>query len=273
MSAASRLRLVVVAAAALSALASAAACSSSSSPAGGAFDANDDAGAGASAIGVPHTADGGVAHECDPFDGAHGSCDDGSKCTYVQAGTSAFAACVAQEPPTDDAGLGDGLGAPCTGSAIGHDTCAAGFFCTSTGVASGSYCRALCRTDSECPGTNQRCATFTDGPPYYGICLSTCEAFSAACAAQSGTCGATIEDVDQSTVMLVCRSIGTKSLGSTCSDSSECADGYTCVAFVQGDGGVSNHVCAQQCNSSHPCSGTSCFYQPGSTYESGVCPP
>ena len=276
-----------------------AACSSSSSSGGGTKDVGTDTNIGADVA----TTDSGTTGDTKtgdtkadtktgdttpPGDTSSGTCDPvaqtgcsapSTKCTAVDDGTGVgtMPGCVT---PSGTAAVD----ATCTRDSetpagVGHDSCAAGAYCSGYGSLSSPpdrHCRKFCADDTGCPSTHKCMALIVDpgGSPLDGICVPTCTLFGTDC--PSGlNCGVTSLDMDGGSVITSCRQVGTAAVGAACATtgSSPGPAPYDCVAdslcFDPAGGTGTAFVCNALCDGTHTCTAPATCMTSGSGLPTG----
>jgi hypothetical protein len=207
-----------------------------------------------------------------PTDSGGGTCDPvaqtgctapSTKCTAVDDGTGVgtMPGCVTPSgtAAADDSCTRDSE----TPAGVGHDSCAAGSYCSGYGSLSSPpdrHCRKFCADDTGCPTGHKCMALIVDpsGSPLDGICVPTCTLFGTDC--PSGlNCGVTSLDEDGSNVIFSCRQVGTAAVGAPCVTSGGTAGPapYDCVAdslcFDPAGGSGTAFVCNGLCDGTHTC--------------------
>ncbi len=230
-------------------------CSSSNDPSASAADAG--ASNDASRIDAASQLDAGkndaaIADSCDPV--RQTGCLPGApKCTLFDDGTNTNTA----KPECTAAGTAP-VGDPCTrtsesASGIGHDTCAAGAYCSGVGEWSTPpvrHCRKFCGADTECSG-GQRCSALVTKK--VGACVPTCTLFGGDCGTTMN-CSVLVQAVDGVTTLPTCRMPGTVALGAKCAALDECVPDSYC-ADPQSSG---SFTCVALCDDAHPCKSGTC---------------
>jgi len=161
--------------------------------------------------------------ECDPF--GTGGCASGEMCELVDltvdpvtAATRLYGACKA---------IGAGaVGDACSGWASGE--CATGLFCLGDG-AGGNSCWDMCNLDdgSGC-ATGQRCLSIgTDSN--VGYCADNCTPFTGNECGAGEQCFPDFYDRSAG----ICLATGAGAEGTTCTDTTQCADGLVCAGTCQ----------------------------------------
>jgi hypothetical protein len=203
-----------------------------------------------------------------PCDLAQQNCTDpcNPKCTFfsLEAGTSKtldnFIACG---PLAGDAGVDQ----PCTRptSAVGYDTCVAGFICVSSARAVDASaprgCRPVCKAAADCP-QGEVCISLTPigAAAQGGYCATPCDPFNPACSPMD-SCQTNLDTTGR--YQLTCGALaGSIAAGSACPSASYCAAGTTCVNV--NDAG---QTCQTFCDSTHACAdGGTCAALANATY-------
>jgi hypothetical protein len=199
---------------------------------------------------------------CDPVKQT-GCSTPSTKCTAVDdgTGTGTMPGCVT---PTGTAAVD----ASCTRDSetpagVGHDTCAAGAYCSGYGSLSSPpdrHCRKFCADDSGCPSTHKCMTLIVDpsGTGLDGICVPTCTLFGTDCPTGLN-CGVTSADMDGSSIVFSCRQVGTAAVGAPCVTSGGTAAPapYDCVGdslcFDPAGGSGTAFVCNGLCDGTHTC--------------------
>lgn len=174
-------------------------------------------------------------------------CETPAACTLVAfgGGPPITTACVERTGTV-------GSGAACTRAGSGEDDCAAGLYCTPLGSASGTTCRALCRSTSDC-GASEACIA-TGTVPAVGFCAPSCDLFAA------GGCGAGLScqpiaahpTAASSVLSGVCAASGVGELGALC-ELDGCVPGLFCARNP-----LLELRCATPCDAEHPCTTGTC---------------
>ncbi len=168
-------------------------------------------------------------------------CAAGQKCVPSFNGNMLGGTCVANGTVTE--------GQPCMpasgGGMVVNDNCVGGFICDNDGPHSANACRKICTADGGC-GSGQKCGVvFTRK---WGLCLPTCNEFSADCGA-GDDCSVPFDDIastQQTSVgFFVCKKTGTGAVYTQCNQDSNCAAGLACD--------FGNNWCAQACDNTHAC--------------------
>lgn len=172
---------------------------------------------------------------------AQTGCGTGQKCIPAAMGNQLTGTCVANGTAAE--------GQPCTPAAGGgntlNDNCVAGTICDNDGAGSVNLCRKVCTADGGCGG-NQKCGVVYTRK--WGLCLSTCNEFSADCGANND-CSVPFDDISSTQQMsvgfFVCKKTGTGALYANCNQDSDCGSGLACD--------FGNNWCAQACDNTHAC--------------------
>ena len=206
---------------------------------------------------------------CDPV-AKTGCSGTDSKCTAIDDGSgTTVPGCVT---PTGTVGAdGTCKRASEDAAGIGHDDCAAGFYCSGIGSFTTPpvrHCRKYCATDTDCSG-GQKCSILLSDPagPIAGICVPTCTLFGTDCPT-GFNCSLIIGDMDGAALYGTCRSVGTGAAGSTCKAGTECVADEVCSDPTMS--GTS--TCVPLCDTAHACTGgKTCKPQGSLPTGGGVC--